>query len=73
MTNIFEPDFLNFSDEMEGDAEFIPLITQEEEDIMNKQDFPTELPIYPTLSTQSDFLQTEIINPIPENLFTWFL
>lgn len=47
MTNIFEPDFLNFSDDMEGDAEFIPLITQEEEDIMNKQDFPTELPILP--------------------------
>jgi ATP-dependent Lon protease len=47
MTNIFEPDFLNFSDDMEGDAEFIPLITQEEEELMNKQDFPTELPILP--------------------------
>jgi ATP-dependent Lon protease len=32
---------------MEADAEFIPLITQEEEDQMNQQDFPNILPILP--------------------------
>ena len=45
MTNIFETDFLNFSDDMEPDAEFIPLITPEEEEKMNKQNFPNEMPI----------------------------
>jgi ATP-dependent Lon protease len=47
MTNIFETDFLNFSDDMEPDAEFIPLITPEEEEKMNKQNFPNEMPILP--------------------------
>lgn len=47
MKNFFDQDLLEFNDGMEADAEFIPLITQEEEDQMNKQDFPTELAILP--------------------------
>ena len=43
----FELPFVQFSSDMETEAEFIPLITQEEEESMNKQDFPTELPILP--------------------------
>lgn len=47
MNNIFDNDLFDFSDNMEQDAEFIPLITQEEEDQMNQQDFPNILPILP--------------------------
>jgi ATP-dependent Lon protease len=47
MTNIFDQDLFHFSDDIESDAEFIPLITPEEEEFMNKQDFPTELAILP--------------------------
>jgi len=39
-------DFLNLSG-IENDAEFIPLITAEEEESVNNQEFPTELPILP--------------------------
>lgn len=39
-------DFLNLSG-IESDAEFIPLITAEEEESVNNQEFPTELPILP--------------------------
>jgi ATP-dependent Lon protease len=47
MNNLFDNDLFNLSDNMEADAEFIPLITQEEEDQMNQQDFPNILPILP--------------------------
>lgn len=40
-------DFFEFTGGLDADAEFIPLITQEEEDQMNKQDFPAELSILP--------------------------
>ena len=40
-------DFFGFSGETETDAEFIPLITAEEEETMNNQKFPKELPILP--------------------------
>lgn len=46
MNNFFE-DFIEFSSGLEQDAEFIPLISAEEEDNMNKQTFPNELPILP--------------------------
>jgi ATP-dependent Lon protease len=47
MNNLFDNDFFALTDNMEADAEFIPLITQEEEDQMNQQDYPNVLPILP--------------------------
>jgi len=46
MSNLFDQDFFGFSG-MDNDAEFIPLITAEEEDNVNKQVFPKDLPILP--------------------------
>lgn len=46
MSNFFD-EILGISSGMEQDAEFIPLISAEEEDNMNKQVFPEELPILP--------------------------
>jgi ATP-dependent Lon protease len=47
MSYPIDTDFFGFSGEAETDAEFIPLITAEEEETMNNQKFPTELPILP--------------------------
>lgn len=47
MNDFSDTDFLDFSGAVESEAEFIPLITQEEEDQMNKQEFPQELSILP--------------------------
>jgi len=47
MSEFFDNDFLQFSAGLEADAEFIPLITAEEEENMNKQSYPDELPILP--------------------------
>jgi ATP-dependent Lon protease len=46
MSTLFENDLFGFSG-MDADAEFIPLITAEEEDNVNKQVFPKDLPILP--------------------------
>jgi len=46
MSKINDVDFFGFSG-IENDAEFIPLITAEEEENVNKQVFPEELPILP--------------------------
>jgi ATP-dependent Lon protease len=46
MSILFENDLFGFSG-MDADAEFIPLITAEEEDNVNKQVFPKDLPILP--------------------------
>lgn len=45
--NNFNFPFAQLLNDMDTDAEFIPLITVEEEDSMNKQEFPAELPILP--------------------------
>ncbi|TNE55078.1 MAG: endopeptidase La [Bacteroidetes bacterium] len=47
MSELFDREFFEFTDNIETDAEFIPLITQEEEDQMNRQEFDSELPILP--------------------------
>jgi ATP-dependent Lon protease len=47
MTDFFNRNNFDFTDNIEADAEFIPLITPEEEEKMNKQEFPKELPILP--------------------------
>ena len=46
MSNLFDQGFFGLSG-YDADAEFIPLITAEEEEHMNKQEFPEELPILP--------------------------
>ena len=46
MSILFDQDFFGLSN-FDADAEFIPLITAEEEAHMNKQEFPEELPILP--------------------------
>ena len=46
MSNFFDNKMIDFS-KLEADAEFIPLITAEEEDNMNKADYPDELGILP--------------------------
>lgn len=47
MSDIFDNSFFQFSGSMDNDAEFIPLITAEEEENMNKQEFPEDLAILP--------------------------
>jgi ATP-dependent Lon protease len=47
MGDIHDIDFFDLTAGSENDAEFIPLITAEEEESMNKQKFPEDLPILP--------------------------
>ncbi len=47
MSNLSDNDFFGFAGGMESDAEFIPLITAEEEENVNNQKFPSDLPILP--------------------------
>jgi ATP-dependent Lon protease len=47
MNKIFDLDLMNLTSGMEGEGEFIPLISAEEEESINKQKFPDELPILP--------------------------
>lgn len=47
MNDIFESDLFRLTQMMDADAEFIPLITAEEEEHMNQEKFPTDLPILP--------------------------
>lgn len=47
MSDFFDKNSLHLTSGLEADAEFIPLITAEEEETMNKQVFPDELPILP--------------------------
>lgn len=47
MSEFFENGIIQLSDSIEADAEFIPLITAEEEESMNKEAYPDELPILP--------------------------
>ncbi|MBL1281568.1 MAG: endopeptidase La [Fluviicola sp.] len=46
MTDFLDNKFIDFSN-LEADAEFIPLITADEEDKMNKAEYPDELAILP--------------------------
>jgi ATP-dependent Lon protease len=47
MEDILGLELLKLTQALESDAEFIPLITAEEEENMNKEIFPEELPILP--------------------------
>ncbi len=44
-------EFLNFTDIIDSDTEFIPLLTSEDEEIMNAEEVPDELPILPLRNT----------------------
>lgn len=46
MNELFEDDLIRFSQSAD-EGEFIPLFTSEDEDQMNKEEFPDELPILP--------------------------
>jgi ATP-dependent Lon protease len=43
--------FLNMSDILDSDTEYIPLLTSEDEELMNNEDIPAELPILPLRNT----------------------
>ncbi len=47
MSDFFDNAIFQFDQGFDGDAEFIPLISAEEEENMNKEEFPTDLPILP--------------------------
>ena len=47
MSDIFEKEFFDLSNVIDQDSEFIPLISEEEEDKMNKEDVPDVLSILP--------------------------
>ncbi len=47
MSNLFDNSLLQLSGTRESETEFIPLITTEEEENMNSQDYPEELAILP--------------------------
>ncbi|PKP32840.1 MAG: endopeptidase La [Bacteroidetes bacterium HGW-Bacteroidetes-17] len=44
-------DFLNFTDIIDSDTEFIPLLSSEDEELMNAEEVPEELPILPLRNT----------------------
>src|SRR5690554_7279413 len=47
MTDIFDKNLFGMGRPDDSDAEFIPLITQEEEDDMHNAKFPSDIPILP--------------------------
>ncbi|MDX2362639.1 MAG: endopeptidase La [Crocinitomicaceae bacterium] len=47
MSKLFDDSFIEFSTDTDSEGEFIPLISAEEEENMNKQSYPSELPILP--------------------------
>lgn len=47
MNDFFDKALIQLTDAIEADAEFIPLITAEEEETMNNESFPDVLPILP--------------------------
>lgn len=47
MNDFFEKALIHLTDAIEADAEFIPLITAEEEETMNNESFPDILPVLP--------------------------
>jgi len=61
MDDVFDLNMMHFSDFMSKDAEFIPLISSEDEDRMNKEELPEELPI---LSLRNNVLFPGVVIPI---------
>jgi ATP-dependent Lon protease len=61
MDDVFDLNMMHFNDFMNKDAEFIPLISSEDEDRMNKEELPNELPI---LSLRNNVLFPGVVIPI---------
>ena len=61
MDEVFDLNMMNLSEFMSKDAEFIPLISAEDEDRMNKEELPEELPI---LSLRNNVLFPGVVIPI---------
>lgn len=61
MDDVFDLNMIQFSDFMSKDAEFIPLISAEDEDRMNREELPAELPI---LSLRNNVLFPGVVIPI---------
>lgn len=61
MEDLFENDFIGMNKEFDGEGEFIPLISEEEEDKMNAEVMPSELPI---LSLRNNVLFPGVVIPI---------
>lgn len=51
MNNYPENDLLNLSEIIESETEFIPLLSSEDEELMNAEDVPESLPILPLRNT----------------------
>jgi len=47
MENFIDKDILDFTDLLDGETEFIPLLSNEDEALMNTEKIPEELPILP--------------------------
>lgn len=47
MNDFFDDSIFDLNGPMDADAEFIPLITQEEEETMNNAEYPLDIPILP--------------------------
>jgi ATP-dependent Lon protease len=61
MSDTFEKDFLDLTNIIDQEPEFIPLISEEEEDNMNKEDVPEILPI---LALRNNVLFPGVVIPI---------
>jgi ATP-dependent Lon protease len=61
MKDLFDTGFFQLTQAIDGDSEFIPLITAEEEASMNKQDYPDNLPILPL---RNNVLYPGVVIPI---------
>ncbi len=61
MDEVFDLNMLGLNDFMSRDAEFIPLISAEDEDRMNREELPEELPI---LSLRNNVLFPGVVIPI---------
>jgi ATP-dependent Lon protease len=49
--SFFEREILSISDMLEGETEFIPLLSSEDEEMMNAENIPEVLPILPLRNT----------------------
>jgi len=61
MKDFFDTGIFQLTQAIDGDSEFIPLITAEEEASMNKQDYPDNLPILPL---RNNVLYPGVVIPI---------
>ena len=61
MKDLFDTGIFQLTQAIDGDSEFIPLITAEEEESMNKQDYPDNLPILPL---RNNVLYPGVVIPI---------